>query len=94
MVELGYQEIPKGWVVKASELTEEEKRRFIIADNIPYGEFDYEKLGNEWNEIELEDWGLDLSEININFEDEEIKEKEVDENIETTNECPKCGYKW
>ena len=26
--------------------------------------------------------------------DEDIKEKEVDENIKTENECPKCGYKY
>lgn len=26
--------------------------------------------------------------------DSEIKEKEVDENIETEHECPSCGYKW
>lgn len=26
--------------------------------------------------------------------EEEPKEKEVDENIETKNQCPKCGYEW
>ncbi|HNR65431.1 MAG TPA: ParB N-terminal domain-containing protein [Atribacterota bacterium] len=26
--------------------------------------------------------------------DEDIKEKELDENIETDHECPSCGYKW
>jgi DNA modification methylase len=90
LIELGYQEIPKGWVVKASELTEEEKKRFIIADNIPYGEFDYEKLGNEWDEVKLEDWGMDLSEINIHFEPEaEEDDFDVDKEVEETKE-PIC----
>ena len=32
----------------------------------------------------------------LNFEslEEEPKEKEIDENIETEHECPKCGYKF
>jgi DNA modification methylase len=90
LIELGYQEIPKGWVVKASELTEEEKKRFIIADNIPYGEFDYEKLGNEWDEVKLEDWGMDLSEINVNFEPE-IEEDDFDvDNAVEENKEPIC----
>lgn len=90
LIELGYQEIPKGWVVKASELTEEEKKRFIIADNIPYGEFDYEKLGNEWDEVKLEDWGMDLSEINIHFEPEAEEDGfDVDKAVEDAKE-PIC----
>ena len=51
--------------------------------------------------------GLDLDTFNDNFFNESIdtdtdtningeepKEKEVDENIEVKNECPRCGYKW
>jgi len=30
----------------------------------------------------------------FDYENIKINEKEVDENIETKNECPKCGYKW
>jgi 16S rRNA G966 N2-methylase RsmD len=63
--ELGYKEIPEGWVVKASELTEEEKRRFIITDNLPYGEWDYDILGNDWELEELKDWGMELPEFDV-----------------------------
>ena len=90
LIELGYQEIPEGWVVKASELTEEEKKRFIITDNIPYGDWDNDKLANEWDEIELEDWGMDLSEINIHFEPEaEEDDFDVDKAVEENKE-PIC----
>ena len=58
--ELGYKEIPDEWVKRADELTEEEQRRFIIADNVGFGEHDWEMLANEWDAEELEEWGLDV----------------------------------
>ena len=57
---LGYKEIPDEWVKKASELTDDEKRRFIIADNVSGGEWDWDTLANEWDEDELKEWGLEL----------------------------------
>jgi len=35
-----------------------------------------------------------LSNCNQTENGEPIKEKEVDENIKTNEECPNCGYKW
>jgi DNA modification methylase len=58
----GFKEIPDTWVRKASELTEEEKRRFIIADNVQLGEWDYQQLAEEWQPLELQEWGLPLQE--------------------------------
>jgi DNA modification methylase len=58
--ELGYKEVPDEWVKRAENLTEEETRRFIIADNIGFGEHDWEMLQNEWNIEELSEWGLDM----------------------------------
>ena len=57
--ELGYKDIPDEWVKRADELTEDEQKRFIIADNVGFGEHDWEALANEWNVEELSDWGLD-----------------------------------
>ena len=36
MIDLDYKKIPEGWVVKASELTEEERKQFTILDNVPF----------------------------------------------------------
>lgn len=58
--DLGYKEIPEEWVKKASELTEEEKKRFIIEDNVPFGEWDWSMLANEWDSEDLKEWGLDV----------------------------------
>ena len=42
--EIGYKEIPDEWVKRADDLTEEETRRFIIADNVGFGEHDWEMV--------------------------------------------------
>jgi len=57
--ELGYTTIPKEWVKRADGLTEGETRRFIIADNVGFGEHDWDMLANDFDVKELEDWGLD-----------------------------------
>lgn len=55
--EAGLKQVP---VIMASELTEDQQRRFIIADNVGYGEWDWSMLANEWDAVELGDWGLDV----------------------------------
>jgi hypothetical protein len=66
--EMGWKEIPDEWVKIADELTPDEKRRFIIADNVSGGEWDYEDLAANWDPIELENWGLELPEKNNDYE--------------------------
>jgi hypothetical protein len=79
---LGMKEIPDTWVKSAADLTEEEKKRFIIADNVGFGEWDYDML-RELYEIEnLEEWGIDISKININEEAEE-DDYEIPDKIKT-----------
>lgn len=57
---LGYVEVPNEWVISADELSEEEKKRFIIVDNIGFGEHDMDILANQWEIQDLSDWGLDI----------------------------------
>lgn len=80
--ELGYKEIPDDWVKKASDLTPDEIRRFIIADNVGFGEYNWEVLTNEWDVEELSEWGLDLPAFTI---EEEVKEDdyEIQDDIKT-----------
>lgn len=47
-------------IVKASTLSEAEKQEFIIADNASFGEWDYDKLANEWDSEDLVNWGVDV----------------------------------
>jgi len=55
--ELKHKEV---WTIKASELTEAQKREFIIKDNVGFGENNWDVLANEWDAAELEAWGLDI----------------------------------
>ena len=85
--ELGYTDIPDEWIKRADELTEDETRRFIIADNVGFGEHDWEMLANEWDTQELEDWGLDVPNIDLN--EEEYTTKIESPIYETKNIKPK-----
>jgi hypothetical protein len=56
---LGYKDIPDEWVKRDSELTETEKQRFIVTDNVPFGDWDLDIL-REWDKAKLLEWGLEL----------------------------------
>lgn len=50
---------PQAEVVIADDLTEDEKKQFIIKDNVSFGDWDYDELEN-WDSAKLEDWGVDI----------------------------------
>ena len=83
--ELGYTDIPDEWIKRADVLTEDEERRFIIADNVGFGDHDWDALANEWDVNELIDWGLEGFPFDADEIEEPIKE---DKQIEI---CDKCG---
>lgn len=60
--ELGYKEIKKEWVKRADDLTPEEVERFIVVDNVGFGEWDGDLLLNKWSQEELEYWGVEIPE--------------------------------
>jgi site-specific DNA-methyltransferase (adenine-specific) len=55
--EAGLKEV---YIVKAENLTEEQKQEFIVKDNVGFGEWDWDILANEWDTDKLNEWGLDL----------------------------------
>ena len=67
--EAGIKEIP---IIKASNLTEEQQKEFIIKDNVGFGEWDWNDLANNWDANELSEWGLDIP----GFEAEVLEAKE------------------
>jgi hypothetical protein len=56
-VEAGLKEVP---VKIAKGLTEEQKQEFIVKDNVGFGEWDWDALGNEWDNVKLGEWGMDV----------------------------------
>lgn len=51
---------PVVYVINASELSQKERKEFIIKDNTGFGEWDWSRLSTDWDLSELENWGVDL----------------------------------
>ena len=66
--EAGLKEVP---IIKASELTEEQQREFIIKDNVGFGEWDWSMIANEWDAEQLNEWGLDIPDFKVEQEEKE-----------------------
>ena len=58
------------YIVKAENLTEEQKQEFIVKDNVGFGEWDWDMLANEWDIEKLDEWGLDVPKIMDSSEDD------------------------
>jgi len=69
-IEAGLTDVP----VKVATLSEQQKKEFIIKDNVGFGEWDWDDLANNWNVEELTEWGLDIP----NFEPEVLEAEEDD----------------
>ena len=81
-IEVGLKEV---FIVKAEDLTEQQKDEFIVKDNVGFGEWDWDILANEWDTEKLQDWGLDLP-LDLSVEELEAEEDEFnvpDGGIET-----------
>lgn len=77
MKEAGWKEVP----VVMVDWDEARQKEFVIKDNVGFGEWDWESLANEWGDLPLDDWGLDIpdfddeKEIPFVDEDREINEE-------------------
>lgn len=95
--ELGMVEVP---CVRVQGLSDSEKKALNIALNKISGEWDEEKLTELLESLKTEDenlfnlTGFSSDEFNELIGNFEYPEKELDENIETKNKCPKCGYEY
>ena len=79
------------WIDIAEGLTEEQKKEFIVKDNVGFGEWEWDLLANEWDSVQLADWGLDVWENPddaIVEDDDTYTRKIVAPTYETKNEKP------
>ena len=74
------------WIDIAEGLTEEQKKEFIVKDNVGFGEWEWDMLANEWDSVQLSEWGLDVWQ---NEDDVEDIEEVIDFN-EDVNFIIKC----
>jgi hypothetical protein len=54
-IEAGLKEI---YILKAEDLTEQQKDEFIVKDNVGFGEWDWDILANEWDTDKLQGLGF------------------------------------
>ena len=75
-------------------LTKKEVKEYAIISNTHAGEFAFEILELEFADIELAEIGFDIQGWDDWQYNPKNKDREVDENLPTEYECPKCSYKW
>lgn len=68
---MGWRKNPTATIVDATDLTEEQKKEFIIKDNVGFGDWDTNELANKWDSLPLSDWGLDFGGLMQGQENEE-----------------------
>ena len=73
-IEAGLKEI---FILKAEDLTEQQKDEFIVKDNVGFGEWDWDVLANEWDTDKLQDWGLDLP-LDVSVQELEAEEDDYE----------------
>lgn len=63
------------WIDVAEDWTDEQKKEFVVKDNLGYGEWDWDILANEYETELLDDWGMDLPPM---FDEPELEAIEDD----------------
>jgi len=81
------------WIEVAEGLTEEQKKEFIVKDNVGFGEWEWDILANEWDSVQLSEWGLDVWE-NLDDKEPEAGLIEDDEIPEVKESKVKRGDIW
>ena len=76
--EVGLKEVA---IIKASDLTEEQQKEFIIKDNVGFGEWDWDVLANEWEPELLTEWGLDVWQQPVEVDYSLLDEEDLSEEL-------------
>jgi hypothetical protein len=71
----GMDDVPDDWVVFADRLTPEEQKRFIIADNVGFGEWDFDAIMNDWDVPLVMEFGLEIPDVD---ESDAVNSESVD----------------
>jgi hypothetical protein len=89
-LEAGLKEVA---IIKFENLSEDKKKEFIVKDNVGYGEWDWDIINNEWEVEELEEWGLDVIEMDVDVDYSALGSSEDDEEFNKNLEEMKNGLR-
>lgn len=86
--DLGLAEVP---TVLLAGLSEDREKEIIIRDNVENGEWDFDMLANEWEQADLQNWGVELKGLDLDFSD--LEDEQDKPKTQKTNKiiCPNCG---
>ena len=74
--ELNYTEVP---YIQVTGLSDEQKKEFVIKDNLNYGDWNWDSIQFEWDLNEISDWGLEIPEWVMDADTEpEMDKDELD----------------
>ena len=90
-IELGMKEVP---AIIFRDISEAQEIEILLKDNGSFGEWDFEKLKDEWGDEPLEKWGVELPEPFNQDIPEDNKDIDESEFENTKHECKECGFKW
>ena len=57
---------------------EQQQKEFIVKDNVGYGEWDWDDLANNWDSVELSNWGLEIPNFASGHEINSLNENDLD----------------
>lgn len=75
------------WVDQVTDWSEEQKKEFIIKDNIGFGEWDFDLLANEWEQDKLLDWGFEELQFLDDNNNLILEEKKLLSKIQVIIDC-------
>ena len=78
-VEAGIKEV---YITKV-DLSDEKQKEFIIKDNNSFGEWDWDILANEWENEELNEWGIDVWQPEKEVDYSVLDDIDLDQEIES-----------
>ena len=76
--EAGLKEV---YILKADNLTEEQQKEFIVKDNVGFGEWDWDILANQWDNVQLKEWGMDVWQPEEDVDYSILEDLDLDETI-------------
>lgn len=86
--ELGYTDV---LVKKVVGLTDRQKREFMIKDNASSGEWDTDKMANQWDVTELLKWGVPKFNFGMSDSGGDSSAPAAKEKEGRLHTCPECG---
>ena len=72
---IGMESVP---TIDVSKLSKKKREELLIKDNISFGNWDWDILANEWDNQDLQDWGMPVWDLDLHHIDNTTYDKEDD----------------